>query len=143
MTKILFLCVGNSARSQMSEGFARALGNNMIEAYSAGSKPAVRVEPFAIEVMKEKNIDISAQRPKGFEAFKDKEFDYIVSMGCEKARLNGKSFGQVCPFMPGKKYLEWDIPDPKDKSIAEFRAVRNIIEQNVRNLIDSINKGGE
>jgi arsenate reductase len=112
----------------MAEGFARTLGKGLIEAYSAGSNPAVRVEPLAIEVMKEKNIDISSHQPKGFESLKGKEFDYIVSMGCEK----------VCPFMPGKKYLEWDIPDPKGKGLKHFRTVRNTIEQQVKELLNAI-----
>lgn len=128
MTKILFLCVGNAVRSQMSEGFARALAGNKIEAFSAGSNPAGQVDPLAIAAMREKNIDISRAVSKGFDKIPPGPFDYIVSMGCEK----------TCPFAPGKKYLEWDIPDPKNRNPDFFREVRDKIEQEVRNLLQSI-----
>jgi len=128
MIQVLFLCVGNSARSQMAEGFTRKLGKGLIEAYSAGSKPAVRVEPLAIEVMKEKNIDISNAKPKGFDDIPSDGLDYVISMGCEK----------VCPFVPAKKYIEWDIPDPKSTDINGFRLVRDIIELEVKDFIKSI-----
>lgn len=138
MKKVLFLCVGNSARSQMAEGFARTLGRDRLEVFSAGSSPASQVEPLAIEVMKEKNIDISNAKPKGFAEIPLDNIDYVVSMGCEKARLNENSFGQVCPFVPAKEYIEWDIPDPKGKTITDYRAVRDDIELKVKHFIQSI-----
>ena len=80
--KILFLCVNNSCRSQMAEGFAKFYGKDKIEVYSAGSDPSRKVNRSAIEVMKEKGIDISRQKSKGFSELPHKNFDYVISMGC-------------------------------------------------------------
>jgi len=109
----------------MAEGFARALGGDGIAAESAGSKPSGKVNPLAIEVMKEKGIDISAQSSEGFDALQGKEFDYVVSMGC----------GDSCPFHPGAKRITWDIPNPAGGGIERFREIRDIIEERVRELI--------
>jgi len=128
MIRILFICVGNAARSQMAEGFARTLGRDRFEVFSAGSKPAGKVAPLAIEVMKEKNIDISKAKPKGFNEIPLDNIDYAVSMGCEK----------VCPFVPAKQYIEWDITDPEGKTISDYRMVRDDIELKVKDFIQSI-----
>ena len=123
--KILFVCVENACRSQMAEGFAKALGQGEIEGYSAGSRPSFQVDPLAIEVMKEKGIDLSARRPKGLNDLPPVEMDYLISMGCEEA----------CPAIPAKKVIGWKIPDPKGKSLDAFRNIRNIIEEKVRTLL--------
>jgi protein-tyrosine-phosphatase len=128
MIKILFLCVGNAARSQMAEGFARSISDGKIEAFSAGSNPAGLVDPLAIAVMKEQGIDISSARSKGFDGIPPGPIDYVVSMGCEK----------VCPFVPAKKYIEWDIHDPKGKTIDDFRAARDTIKRQLKNLLLSM-----
>ncbi len=128
MKKILFVCVENSCRSQMAEGFAKKLGQGKIEAFSAGSNPSGKVEEMAIRVMKEKGIDISGQRPKGFGDLKEKDFDYVVTMGC----------GDVCPFVPAKERIEWDILDPKGKSIEAFRNTRDVIEREIRQFIENL-----
>ncbi len=111
MTKILFVCVENSCRSQMAEGFAKKLGQGKIEAFSAGSSPSGEVEQMAIQVMRESGIDISTQRSKGFEHLREKSFDYVITLGCKNA----------CPFVPAKERIEWDVSDPKGKSIEFFR----------------------
>lgn len=124
--KILFACVGNSCRSQMAEGFCRALGEEVVCA-SVGSNPEKEVSPEAVVVMKEMGIDISAARPKGFSTLPDLKFDYLVTMGCEVE----------CPFIPGVKRVEWNIPDPKGKGMEEFRTVRELIKTKVTELLIS------
>ena len=123
--KIVFVCVENACRSQMAEGFAKALGQGEIEVYSAGSRPSFQVDPLAIEVMKEKGIDLSARRPKGLSDLPPIEMDYLITMGCEEA----------CPAIPAKKVIDWEIPDPKGKSLDTFRKIREIIEEKVRTLL--------
>jgi len=126
--KILFLCTHNSCRSQMAEGFAKKLGQGKIEVYSAGSNPSGKVEKMAIQVMKEKDIDISGQKSKGFGDLKEKDFDYVITMGC----------GDVCPFVPAMQRVEWNISDPKGKSIEVFREVRDVIERKVREFVNNL-----
>ena len=128
MKKVLFVCVENSSRSQMAEGFAQAFGQGAVEAYSAGSKPSGKVNPLAIEVMREAGIDISGNLSKGFKELPVNNFDYVVTLGCQ----------DICPFFPADKHLEWQIDDPKDKNIEFFRKVRDDIGNKVKELIKSI-----
>jgi len=125
MKKVLFVCVENSCRSQIAEGFAQAFGKGAIEAYSAGSKPLGKVNPLAIEVMREAGIDISGNLSKGFNELPVNNFDYVVTLGCQ----------DICPFFPADKHIEWQIDDPKDKNIEFFRKVRDDIGNRVRELI--------
>lgn len=106
----------------MAEGFAEALGQGKVEVYSAGSRPTLKIDPMVIEVMKEKGIDLSDRQPKSLNDLPLVEMDYLVTMGCE----------ETCPAIPAKKIIEWDIPDPKGKSIDLFREVRDLIEDKVR-----------
>ena len=124
--KILFVCVENSCRSQMAEGFAKKHGGDKIEAFSAGSKPAGIVSPDAIKVMKEIGIDISDQTSKGFELLPYNKFDYIVTMGCQ----------DTCPYFPAQKKVEWQIEDPKGKGTEVFRKVRDEIGSKVKELLN-------
>jgi protein-tyrosine-phosphatase len=124
-TSILFICIENSCRSQLAEGFARALGGDKIEAFSAGSRPSGVVNPEAISVMKEIGIDISQQYSKGFKDLPRQDPDYVVTMGCQ----------DVCPFFPAKQELAWDIPDPKGRGPEFFRAVRDQIKSQVAQLL--------
>jgi protein-tyrosine-phosphatase len=126
--KVLFVCVENSCRSQMAEGFARILGKDIVEPYSAGSHPSGKINPDAVKVMQESGIDLTAQRSKGFRDLPVRDFDYVVTLGCQ----------DVCPFMPSRKHVEWDIEDPKGKSIYFFRSVRDKIEQKVKSLLRSV-----
>ena len=128
MKKVLFVCVENSCRSQMAEGFARLFGKGIFEPYSAGSKPAGKVDPLAVEVMKEAGIDISSQKSKGFNDLSIKEFDMVITLGC----------GDVCPFVPAKEHIEWKIDDPKGKDIGFFRIAREQIKDHVNRLAESI-----
>ncbi|MGB8657185.1 MAG: arsenate reductase ArsC [Candidatus Zixiibacteriota bacterium] len=126
--KIPFICINNSCRSQMADGFARELGRDKIEVYSDGSNPSGEVDEMAIKVMREKGIDISAQGSKGFSELEEKDFDYVITMGCK----------DVCPFVPAKARIEWDIPDPKGKSIQAFRETRDTIERKVQKLLEDL-----
>jgi len=126
--KILFVCVENACRSQMAQGFAESFGKGRVELYSAGSRPSSHINPVAIEVMKEKGIDLPGRRPKGLNDLPSVEMDYLITMGCE----------ETCPAVPTKKIIDWQIPDPKGKSIDVFRNIRDTIEEKVRTLLKEI-----
>ena len=127
MNSVLFVCIENSCRSQMAEGFARQLGRGILEAYSAGSKPSGVVNPEAVKAMQEVGIDISAQQSKGFNQLPVKEFDYVITLGCR----------DVCPFVAAKKHIEWQIADPKGKNADEFRKTRDEIRSKIKELIST------
>ncbi len=123
--RLLFVCVENSNRSQMAEAFARIHGGDQVEAYSAGSRPSGKINPKAIEAMKEIGYDLSKHRSKSLSEIPDLEFDFVATMGC----------GDECPFVRAKRREDWDIPDPKDLPPKEFRAVRDVIETKVKELL--------
>jgi protein-tyrosine-phosphatase len=127
-SKIVFICVENARRSQMAQAFAKKIGRGRLEVYSAGSRPASQIDPAIIGVMKEKGIDLSGKRPKGLNELPSIKMDYLVTMGCE----------ETCPAVLAKKIIEWEIPDPKGKSIDVFREVRDLIEDKVRTLLKEI-----
>ena len=127
--KVLFICIENSCRSQIAETLTNHIYWNKFFAYSAGSKPSGIVNPNAIEVLKERGIDISNRKSKGFENIpKELKFDYVITMGC----------GDECPFYPGAKRIEWQIPDPKGKSLEFFRETLNLIEEKIKNFIQEV-----
>ena len=112
----------------MAEEFAEAVGQGKIDVWSAGSHPSFQIDPLVIEVMKEKGIDLSGRRPKGLNDLSPMEMDFLITMGCE----------ETCPAVPAKKIVEWEIPDPKGKSIEVFRRVRDMIEEKVKGLLGDI-----
>ena len=128
MKKVIFVCVENSNRSQMAEAFARMHGAGKVEAHSAGSRPSGRVNPKAVEAMKELGYDLATHTSKGLDAFNGQEFDAAVTMGC----------GDECPLVVARRRLEWQIPDPRDLAPDEFRGVRNLIEAKVKELIETL-----
>jgi protein-tyrosine-phosphatase len=128
MKSVLFVCIENACRSQMAEGLAGAAGAGIVLAHSAGSQPSGVVNPAAVEVMAELGIDISSAQSKGFDDLPVRDFDYVVTMGC----------GDVCPFVPAKEHLDWDMENPAGKDIAFFRAVRDEIRERVADLLKSI-----
>jgi len=125
---VLFVCVENSNRSQMAEAFARIHGGEKVEAHSAGSRPSGRVNPRAIQFMKELGYDLSSHDSKSLEHFNGTENDVAVTMGC----------GDACPLVRAKRREEWNIPDPKELPDDEFRKVRNLIEEKVKALLANL-----
>jgi len=127
--KILFVCIENSNRSQMSEAFAKILGGDSIESYSAGSVPSGKINPKAIAAMKELGYDLSTHHSKSLEEVKQfAPFNAVVTMGC----------GDACPWMPAKKFIDWEIPDPKNMNEDDFRQVRDLIRDKVKQLLASL-----
>lgn len=135
--RILILCTGNSARSQMAEGFLKSFDSDL-EVFSAGTHPASRVHPFAIKVMKEVGIDLSKNRPKDVHEFLDKPFDYVVTV-CDNAK-------QTCPIFVGqvKHLVHLGFEDPAESSgtneevISAFRRIRDEIKEAFRQFHDQI-----
>jgi protein-tyrosine-phosphatase len=126
--KALFVCVENAGRSQMAEAFARAYGKDKVEAMSAGTTPAREVNPVVVQVMQEKGIDLSANKPKLITNQMVQEADVIIVMGC--------SAEGFCPAPLLNKVLDWGIEDPKGKPIEKVREIRDKIERKVRLLLD-------
>lgn len=127
--KLLFVCVENANRSQMSQAFAKILGGENVEAFSAGSKPGGVVNPKAIAAMKELNYDLSTHDSKSLDEVKAfAPFDAVVTMGC----------GDACPWMPAKQFIDWQIPDPKHMEPAAFNEVRDFIKGKVKDLLDTL-----
>ena len=127
--KILFVCIENSNRSQMSEAFAKIEGGQFADAYSAGSKPSGTVNPKAIAAMKELGYDLSIHQSKSLDEVKQfAPFDAVVTMGC----------GDACPWMPAKKFIDWEIPDPKHMEPFEFNRVRDHIHGKVKQLLSEL-----
>ena len=127
--KLLFVCIENSNRSQMSQAFAKIIGGDKVEAYSAGSKPSGIVNPKAIAAMKELGYDLSTHDSKSLDEVKVyAPFDAVVTMGC----------GDACPWMPAKQFIDWQIPDPKHMEPAQFNEVRDLIKGKVMELIEGM-----
>lgn len=125
MKTVLFVCVENSNRSQMAEAFARIHGAGRVAAASAGSRPSGRINPKAIEAMHELGYDLSTHASKGLDEFNGRAVDVAVTMGC----------GDECPLVRAGRRVDWQIPDPRDMTPEEFRGVRDLIGQKVRDLI--------
>jgi arsenate reductase (thioredoxin) len=123
--RLLFVCVENSNRSQMAEAFARMLGGSKVEAYSAGSRPSGRVNPKAIESMREVGYDLSTHSSKSLAEVSSLEFDFVATMGC----------GDACPSVRAKIREDWTIPDPRDFEPQQFRAVRDLIREKVKQAL--------
>ncbi len=127
---ILFLCVHNAGRSQMSAAFARDIGGDDIVVHSAGSAPGETLNPEVVRAMKERGIDISNASPRALTDEMGRSADVVVTMGC----------GDACPVYPGKRYLDWELTDPAGRQIEEVRLIRDDIEQRVRGLIGELLK---
>lgn len=125
--KVAFVCVGNSCRSQMAEGFAKEYASDIFDVYSAGTDPSEEVKPNAVKVMEEVGIDISNQHPKLLKEIPN-ELDILITMGC----------GVKCPYIPCKMRADWGLDDPAGESIEVFRETRDIIEKNVKELINKV-----
>ena len=123
--EVLFVCVHNAGRSQMAAGSLDRLSEGRIVVRSAGSTPASEVNPAVIEAMAEVGVDLSKEFPKPLTDGVVRDSDVIVTMGC----------GDACPVFPGKRYLDWDLPDPAGLSLEEIRPIRDEIERLVRTLL--------
>jgi protein-tyrosine-phosphatase len=126
-TRVLFVCVENSNRSQMAEALARIHGAGRVEAYSAGSRPSGRVNPKAVAAMRELGYDLGKHTSKSLADIPDVEYDVAVTMGC----------GDQCPWVRARRREDWAIPDPKELPPDRFREVRDLIGEKVRELLGS------
>lgn len=130
MKKIAFVCIHNSCRSQMAEGFGRTLGKGIFETYSAGTEHYPEVKPLAVEVMEELGIDMSQQHPKLLSDIPE-TLDILITMGC----------GVECPFVLCTHREDWGLEDPSGGPIEDFRVTRDSIKEKVETLIQRIEKG--
>jgi arsenate reductase len=121
---VLFVCVQNAGRSQMAEALFRLAAEGRHEARSAGSAPAEHVHPEVAEVMREVGVDLNGRVPRRLERADAEWADVVVTMGC----------GDACPYIPGKRYVDWELPDPAGRPLEDVRAVRDEIEHRVREL---------
>lgn len=128
--KVAFVCVHNSCRSQMAEGWAKHLGSDLLEAYSAGTENYPEVKPLAVAVMEEAGVDMSEHHPKLLTDIPE-ELDLLITMGCNV----------VCPFVPNKHSEDWGLDDPSGGPIEDFRVTRDLIKQKVEQLIKCIQTG--
>ncbi|MFP5322999.1 MAG: arsenate reductase ArsC [Acidimicrobiia bacterium] len=125
---VLFLCVHNAGRSQMAAGWLRHLAGGRVDVYSGGSDRGDRVNPAAVEAMREVGIDIAGEQPKPWTEDVVRAVDVVVSMGC----------GDACPVLPGKRYEDWELRDPAGKPLDVVREVRDDIRQRVEGLVASL-----
>jgi arsenate reductase (thioredoxin) len=128
VAQVLFVCLHNAGRSQMSQALFEREAGGAHTAASAGTTPADGVHPEVVEVMRELGIDLADRRPRLLTRELAADADIVVTMGC----------GDECPFIPGKRYVDWDLPDPKGRPIDEVRAIRDDIARRVRELIDEL-----
>lgn len=125
--KVAFVCVHNSCRSQMAEGWAKKLGNDVLDVYSAGTENYPNVKPLAVEVMEEVGVDMSEHRPKLLTEIPD-EVNILITMGCNV----------MCPFLPCDLSEDWGLDDPSGGTIEDFRETRDAIKTKVEKLISDI-----
>jgi arsenate reductase (thioredoxin) len=125
MATALFVCLHNAGRSQMSQALFERAAEGRHRALSAGTTPGDRVHPEVVEVMRELGIDLGDRIPKALTTQLAEQADVVVTMGC----------GDECPYIPGKRYLDWDLEDPKGRPVDEVRATRDEIDRRVRELV--------
>lgn len=128
MKRVLFVCIENSNRSQMAEGFARAGAGDAVEAFSAGSRPSGVINPKAIRFMDEVGVDLRTHASKSLDDIAGIEFDAVITMGC----------GDNCPWVPAARREDWALPDPRDMDDDGYRGVRDEIGARVRDLLASL-----
>ena len=122
---VLFVCVHNAGRSQMAAGWLRHLAGDRVEVLSAGSEPADRINPVAVEAMAEEGIDIAGAQPRVLTTEAVQESDVVVTMGC----------GDACPYFPGKRYEEWKLDDPAGQGLEAVRGIRDEIRSRIETLV--------
>jgi protein-tyrosine-phosphatase len=132
MTVVLFVCRQNAGRSQMSEALFTRAAAGTHHALSAGTTPAERVHPEVVEVMRELGVELSDRRPRLLTRELAEHADLVVTMGC----------GDECPYIPGKRYIDWELPDPSGQPVATVRAIRDEIAERVQALLDELAASG-
>jgi arsenate reductase len=125
---VLFVCVRNAGRSQMAAALLERIAGDEVRVLSAGTQPADDVHPNVVTAMREVDIDLSEARPRRLADATVRKADVVVTMGC----------GDECPFYPGRRYEDWELPDPAGKPVEEVRGIRDEIERRVRELLDSL-----
>jgi arsenate reductase len=125
MTTVLFVCRQNAGRSQMSRALFKCAAAGRHTALSAGTAPADHVHPEVVEVMAELGIDLAGRSPQPLTRELAEQADVVITMGC----------GDQCPYIPGKRYVDWDLPDPQGRALAEVRATRDEIQRRVETLV--------
>jgi arsenate reductase len=128
MASVLFVCLHNAGRSQISQALFERAAAGMHTASSAGTTPAEHVHPEVVTVMRELGIDLSDREPQLLTTELAEQADVIVTMGC----------GDACPYIPGKRYVDWKLPDPKGRPISEVRATRNEIARLIDSLVQEL-----
>jgi protein-tyrosine-phosphatase len=128
LPEVLFVCVHNAGRSQMAAALLDRRAEGRVRVTSAGSEPADQVNPAVVQAMREVGIDISREVPKRLVDDEVRGADVVVTMGC----------GDACPLYPGKRYLDWELPDPAGKSVEEVRPIRDEIDRRVRDLLQEL-----
>ena len=123
--EVLFVCVHNAGRSQMAAAVLEHHAGGRVRVRSAGTTPSDEIHANVVEAMAERGLDVSTARPKGLRENDVREADVVITMGC----------GDACPVVPGTRYLDWDLPDPAGKPIAEVRPIRDDIERRVLDLL--------
>ena len=131
MANVLFVCLHNAGRSQMSEALFNRAAAGRHEGRSAGTTPGERVHPEVVEAMDELGVGLRDRRPRRLEEEDARWADVVVTMGC----------GDECPFVPGTRYIDWDLPDPKGRPVGEVRALRDEIERRTVALADELSAG--
>jgi arsenate reductase len=122
---VLFVCVHNAGRSQMAAALLEHLAGDRVGVSSAGTRPTEEIHPVVVEAMRERGIDLSARRPVHLRDEAVRDTDVVITMGC----------GDECPYYPGKRYEDWEVPDPGGRPLEEVRAIGDEIEARVRDLL--------
>jgi len=130
MASVLFVCLHNAGRSQMSQALFEQAAAGRHTACSAGTTPAERIHPEVLEVMGELGVDLAGRRPQLLTRELAEQVDVVVTMGC----------GDECPYIPGKRYIDWDLPDPKGRPLTEVRATREAIKLRVEHLLHELDE---
>ena len=126
--QVLFVCVHNAGRSQMAAAFLERLGAGRVRVRSAGAAPADEINPAVVEAMSEVGVDLAANTPKVLTEDAVRSSDVVVTMGC----------GDACPYFPGKRYLDWVLPDPAGQGVEAVRPIRDRIRRHVEELLEEL-----
>jgi protein-tyrosine-phosphatase len=129
--EVLFVCVHNAGRSQMAAALLEHHAGGRVRVRSAGTAPSDEIDPNVVAAMAERGLDVGSARPRGLRDDDVREADVVITMGC----------GDACPVVPGTRYLDWDLPDPAGKPLAEIRPIRDDIERRVVDLLRELASG--